>query len=138
MQREIRKGKSTIPITVRQLEAVIRLSESIARMKLKLEVGIEEVEEAHYLFSISTMKTIEGGKEFGYELTEGMSDEIQKAEEAIKKRVCIGNQVAMAKLMEDLEQSRYSHSLIVRALSNLIRFGDFREIKGRKLIVRER
>ena len=67
-----------------------------------------------------------------------MSDEIQKAEEAIKKRVCIGNQVAMAKLMEDLEQSRYSHSLIVRALSNLIRFGDFREIKGRKLIVRER
>ena len=47
---------------MRQLEAVIRLSESIARMKLKLEVGIEEVEEAHYLFSISTMKTIEGGK----------------------------------------------------------------------------
>lgn len=49
-QKKEQGSKSTIPITVRQLEAVIRLSESLARMKLKQEVGLEEVEEAHYIF----------------------------------------------------------------------------------------
>jgi DNA replication licensing factor MCM5 len=39
-QRKLRVSKNTIPITVRQLEAVIRLSESIARMKLRHEVGL--------------------------------------------------------------------------------------------------
>lgn len=57
-------SKSSIPITVRQLEAVIRLSEALARMKLKNEVGTEEVNEAHTLFEQSTLKSIEG-KEFG-------------------------------------------------------------------------
>ena len=43
-------GRSNIPITVRQLEATIRLSEALARMKLKNEVSRAEVEEAHELF----------------------------------------------------------------------------------------
>jgi len=51
------------------LEAVIRLSESLARMKLKPEVSTEEVDEAHYLFELSTLKSIEG-KEFGYAIGE--------------------------------------------------------------------
>jgi len=62
--------KNSIPITVRQLEAVIRLSESLAKMKLKTEVTDEEVDEAHYLFQISTMKTIES-KEFSKEFSTG-------------------------------------------------------------------
>jgi DNA replication licensing factor MCM5 len=57
-QKKLRKGNTVIPITVRQLEAVIRLSESLARMKLRQEVGLEEVEEAHYIFEVSTMKTV--------------------------------------------------------------------------------
>lgn len=63
--KTLTQSKSSIPITVRQLEAVIRLSESLARMKLKAEVTTEEVDEAHYLFELSTLKSIEG-KEFGY------------------------------------------------------------------------
>jgi DNA replication licensing factor MCM5 len=35
---------------VRQLEAVIRLSESLAKMRLKDEVTAEHVDEAHRLF----------------------------------------------------------------------------------------
>ena len=34
-QKKLRGSKNVIPITVRQLEAVIRLSESIARMRLR-------------------------------------------------------------------------------------------------------
>jgi DNA replication licensing factor MCM5 len=42
-KKKLGGSKNTIPITVRQLEAVIRLSESIARMRLRQEVGLEEV-----------------------------------------------------------------------------------------------
>lgn len=38
--KKLTQSKNTIPITVRQLEAVIRLSEALARMKLKQEVTI--------------------------------------------------------------------------------------------------
>lgn len=48
-------------------------------MKLRHEVTNEEVEEAHELFSLSTLKSIEG-KEFGYEMAENVSQEIQKIE----------------------------------------------------------
>lgn len=40
-QRQAKNSRNGIPITVRQLEAVIRLSESIAKMRLKPEVGLE-------------------------------------------------------------------------------------------------
>ena len=75
-QRKNEKG-STIPITVRQLEAVIRLSEALTKMKLQTEVTKEEVEEAHYLFEISTMKTIEG-REFGLEIPANLAADVQK------------------------------------------------------------
>jgi DNA replication licensing factor MCM5 len=38
--KKMTQSKNSIPITVRQLEAVIRLSESLARMRLKNEVGL--------------------------------------------------------------------------------------------------
>ena len=68
-------------------------------MKLKSEVGLEEVEMAHYLFEVSTIKTIEGSSEFGTCLTEGVAEEIQKVEESIRRRVCVGNQVNTQILM---------------------------------------
>ena len=36
---------STIPITVRQLEAIVRLSESLAKMSLEKEATVEHVTE---------------------------------------------------------------------------------------------
>lgn len=46
---------SHIPVTVRQLEAIIRLSESIAKMRLSKEVNRSDVEEAHRLFSVGSL-----------------------------------------------------------------------------------
>ena len=48
--KEEKITKNTIPITVRQLEAVIRLSESIAKMKLQSDVTADDIGEAHRLF----------------------------------------------------------------------------------------
>ena len=38
--------KTSIPITVRQLEAIVRISESLAKMKMQAFAGEEEVDEA--------------------------------------------------------------------------------------------
>lgn len=48
------------------------------------------------------MKTIEGSSAFGYELTEGVAEDIQRIEELVRKKVCIGNQVTTIKLIDEL------------------------------------
>jgi DNA replication licensing factor MCM5 len=59
-QKKDRKTNG-IPITVRQLEAVIRLSESIARMHLQTMVKPQHIEEAHRLFKVSTLNAAASG-----------------------------------------------------------------------------
>merc|ERR1719301_423834 len=56
MKQEKETGKdSGIPITVRQLEAIIRISESLAKMELRDAVDVSHVEEALRLFTVSTL-----------------------------------------------------------------------------------
>ena len=90
-------------------------------MRLKQEVGLEEVEEAHYLFEISTMKTIEGSSELGYTLSDEVAEDIKKIEDLVRKKVCIGNQVSTVKLIDDIKTSKFSRGLVERALQNMIK-----------------
>ena len=55
-----------VPITVRQLEAIVRLSESLARMQLQVDVTESHVRQAMDLFKTSTMDAVRAGA------TEGM------------------------------------------------------------------
>jgi len=41
-------------------------------MKLKNDVTTDDIDEAHYLFELSTLKSIEG-KEFGYSMAENVT-----------------------------------------------------------------
>lgn len=59
-QKKDRKTNG-IPITVRQLEAIIRLSEAIARMHLQTMVKPQHIEEAHRLFKVSTLNAAASG-----------------------------------------------------------------------------
>jgi len=97
--QQISKKTTGIPITVRQLEAIIRISESIAKMHLQTVVKPQHVEEAHRLFRISTLNAAASGmssssKETPMEL-QGM---VRKIEDAIKRRVAIGTRIAYPKL----------------------------------------
>lgn len=60
-EQAVSRKTNGIPITVRQLEAIIRLSESIAKMHLNPIVLPAHVEEAHRLFRISTMNAAASG-----------------------------------------------------------------------------
>jgi len=56
MKRDKEAGRdSGIPITVRQLEAIIRISEALAKMEMCDEVDINHVEESLRLFTVSTL-----------------------------------------------------------------------------------
>ena len=128
--------KNTVPITVRQLEAIIRISESMARMKLKQFVDIEEVEAAHYLFTVSTMKTIEGNKDLS-NLADGAAEELHRIEDLIRKRVCVGTEVAVAKLVGDFDNGgRTSAALLERAIFNMTRNGELLQTRGGKYVRR--
>jgi DNA replication licensing factor MCM5 len=59
--QKISKKTNGIPITVRQLEAIIRISESIAKMHLEPNVNVKHVEEAHRIFKISTLNAAASG-----------------------------------------------------------------------------
>lgn len=50
-----------IPITVRQLEAVVRISESLAKMQLQPFAGLHHVDEALRLFQVSTLDAAASG-----------------------------------------------------------------------------
>lgn len=53
--------RSSIPITVRQLEAIIRIAESIAKMALAPVATVAHVDEAIRLFKVSTMNAVQTG-----------------------------------------------------------------------------
>jgi DNA replication licensing factor MCM5 len=59
---KIREG-SVIPITIRQLEAIVRLSESVARMSCTPDVTDAHVAEAFRLFRVSTLDAASTGLE---------------------------------------------------------------------------
>ncbi|XP_040582504.1 uncharacterized protein, partial [Lepeophtheirus salmonis] len=67
---EMRSFDSTVPITVRQLEAIIRFSEAHAKFHLRFEVIDEDVNEAIRIFEVSTLKAAKEGVN-----VEGMTSE---------------------------------------------------------------
>lgn len=67
-ERETSK-RNTIPITVRQLEAIIRISESIAKMSLRPFALESDVDEALRLFQVSTLDAALSGSLSGKHLT---------------------------------------------------------------------
>lgn len=97
-EQRVSKKTNGIPITVRQLEAIIRLSEAIAKMHLDPVVNQSHVEEAHRLFRISTLNAASGGMGNASESPQELMPLIRKIEEAIKRRVAIGTKISYPKL----------------------------------------
>ena len=102
-EQKISKKSTGIPITVRQLEAIIRLSESIARIHLQSVVKTQHVEEAHRLFRLSTMHAAQSGMNAkGFETPPEMMPMVRQIEEAVKRRVAIGTKISYPKLQQEM------------------------------------
>jgi DNA replication licensing factor MCM5 len=106
------KSKTNIPVTVRQLEAIIRLSESIAKMSLESFVLEHHVNEAHRLFKISTLSAATARFNTVTDIPADMAPIILKIEESIKRRLAIGAKVSYSKIIQELQTKYQSEKAI--------------------------
>lgn len=126
-----------IPITVRQLEAIIRLSESIAKMQLSTVATEEHVTEALRLFNVSTMDAARSGIAEQISLTPEMRSEIQQVETQIKRRMGIGINVSERRLIDDMVRMGLNESTVRRALLIMHQRDEVEYKRERRVIVRK-
>ena len=100
--------RSTIAITVRQLEAIIRISEAVAKVTLSPVATEEHVDEAIRLFRFSTLNAVESGNIEG--MTRGeLQEEVQRLEREIMRRLPLGWTTSYARLRNEfVDKQRYS------------------------------
>ena len=137
-QQDAPAKKSAIPITVRQLEAVIRISESLAKMQLKAFVTQEHVDEALRLFSVSTLAAAKSGDLAGAEgfTSEADHEQMMKIERQLKRRFPVGTQVAERNIVRDLLAQGFPEKAIRKVLLCFIRKGEIQYRVNRKMLYR--
>eukprot|EP01066_Platyproteum_vivax_P014156 Platyproteum_vivax@DN6366_c0_g1_i3.p1 len=120
------KNSKVIPITVRQLEAIARISESLAKMELCNDVKGQHVDEAIRLFNVATREAAKSSLR-----VESMDKEtavlVQEAEDMIRRRLHIHGRVARMKLVADLGKRGMEPKNVMHALRIMCQRGDLVE-----------
>ena len=140
---------AVIPITVRQLEALVRLSESLAKMRLENEVQAEDVAEALRLFKVSTMAAnATDGRGSGPMSAPGgasiMSaaapsrDEMMRTESFLRSRLGVGTVVNKQRIVEEAASQGYNAMIVARAIAIMTMRGEIQERNQSRLIKRVR
>lgn len=107
-------ARSSIPITVRQLEAIVRITESLAKLSLSPIATEAHVDEAIRLFLASTMDAITQGEGQG---SKEMVEEVSRIEDELKRRLPIGWSTSLATLKREFVDGRgYTEQALNRAL----------------------
>ncbi|KAI9444999.1 MCM-domain-containing protein [Lactarius indigo] len=128
--------RSSIPITIRQLEAIIRISESLAKITLSPVVQTYHVEEAIRLFRFSTMDAVSAGSVDGLSRGE-LNQEVNKIEKEIRRRLPVGWSTSYQSLVREfVTQQGYSNHSLERTLfvlekREIIRFSSQKKVVHR-------
>jgi DNA replication licensing factor MCM5 len=139
MREERESGKkSVVPITVRQLEALGRISEALARMELSNDVTEAHAEEAIRLFTLSTMDAA-NKQVSGATLNEEDRKIVYAVEDAIRRLIHIKGRKKKSGLFRELESTDYGfpNHFIHHAVRTMILRGELEEV-GDNAIVRSR
>ncbi|KAF9162703.1 minichromosome maintenance protein 5 [Actinomortierella ambigua] len=133
--QDIEGVRTSIPITIRQLEAIIRISESLAKMTLSPRATEQHVDEAIRLFKFSTMDAVQAGNMDGQTRQESLQ-KVREVENHIRRRVAIGSQVPTAVLLRELESQGFNSRSIERAILTLERQDVLQYKQMRKVLQR--
>jgi DNA replication licensing factor MCM5 len=148
------QSQATIPITVRQLEALVRVSESLAKMRLDSRVQSEDIAEALRLFKVSTMtanqvdssganvasnRGAQPGSAKGL-MSAAMptQDELMRAETFLRSRLTIGAVLNKQRVVEEAAAQGYNAMVIARALSIMVSRGEVQERNQSRMVKRVR
>lgn len=136
--REQRKGgkKSVVPITVRQLEALARISEGLARMELTNDVTEAHAEEAIRLFTLSTMDAANKQITTGSNLTEEDRKIVYAVEDAIRRLIHTKGKKKKSTVFRELGTSDYAfpNHFIHHAVRTMVLRGELEELSDGSLI----
>ncbi|BHF58163.1 minichromosome maintenance protein 5 [Sparganum proliferum] len=138
-RHEQQTGKrAAIPITVRQLEAVIRISESLAKMRLEAFANESDVDEALRLFQVSTLEAFMTGSLEGAEgfTSQEEHDLIVRVEKQLKRRFVIGSQVSEHAILQDFSRQGFSEHAVAKVLHYMIRRGEIQYRMQRRILYR--
>mmetsp|Transcript_8989 Transcript_8989/g.21914 ORF Transcript_8989/g.21914 Transcript_8989/m.21914 type:complete len:796 (+) Transcript_8989:409-2796(+) len=108
----------SLPITVRQLEAISRIAESLARMELTDLVSPEHVKEAFRLFSAATLEASANRKSAS--VGEHEIEAVKSCEEQVMNRVAIGTKVKRETLLRFLMDQGVDDSIAKKTIYILI------------------
>lgn len=139
-QKQMRLHRSAIPVTVRQLEAIIRMSESIAKMELQPFASEKHVDEALRLFRVSTIEAAATGNLSGIEGFTSAEDQeaFNRIERQLKKRFALGTHVSEYLIVQDFVAQNYPESIIKKVIQTCIRRGELQYRMQRKMLYRIR
>ncbi len=99
-----------------QLEAIVRISEAVAKITLSRSVLPHHVEESIRLFKYSTMTALANGSVEGMTRSE-LKDEIEAIEKELKRRLPIGWSTSFQSLTREFcTQQGYSQHALERCL----------------------
>eukprot|EP00818_Percolomonas_sp_WS_P005191 CAMPEP_0117437884 /NCGR_PEP_ID=MMETSP0759-20121206/1762_1 /TAXON_ID=63605 /ORGANISM="Percolomonas cosmopolitus, Strain WS" /LENGTH=707 /DNA_ID=CAMNT_0005229547 /DNA_START=17 /DNA_END=2136 /DNA_ORIENTATION=+ len=117
-ERDKSKHQSnTIPMTVRQLEALVRITESLAKMDLLKEATKEHADEAIRLFSTSTIQAKNAG-------LSASSERIAQIEEKLRSRFTIGQSSSRDVVISAMRQQGYKRRDIETAIGVMTTRGE--------------
>jgi DNA replication licensing factor MCM5 len=106
--------RSSIPITVRQLEAIVRITEALAKLTLSPVATEQHVDEAIRLFLCSTMDAVNQGSNMG---SRELNEEASRVEAELKRRLPIGWSTSLASLRREMVEGKgFSEQSLNRAL----------------------
>lgn len=106
--------RSSIPITVRQLEAIVRITEALAKLTLSPVATEAHVDEAIRLFLCSTMDAVNQGSNQG---SRELNEEVQRLEAELKRRLPIGWSTSLATLRREMVEGKgFSEQALNRTL----------------------
>lgn len=141
--------QAAIPITVRQLEALIRLSESLSKMRLEDEVQAQDIAEALRLFKVSTMaanatdrngahdSSLSGKQDNGIMRPVVPSkEEMIRTESFLRSRLPIGTIVNKQRIIEEAASQGYDATVVARAIAIMTSRGELTERNQGRLFKR--
>lgn len=126
IEEGIMNERSSIPITIRQLEAIVRITESLAKLTLETVATEAHVEEAIRLFTASTMDAVSQGVSGAAdpEMLEG----VRLVTDKVRRRLAIGFSTSYSTLRREfvdngtVSQPAFDRALYVMERHEVIQF----------------
>lgn len=124
----------TIPITVRQLEAIIRLSEALAKIEFKDEVSVSHVDEAIRLFNVSTLNAVSQGHYLEGMIRPEFMSVIDKITDKIYSFLPIGSAKPLYSVYKECKD--FNEGMIGKCVDFLVKSGKIVLKENNKIVVR--